>query len=147
MSNIVKFRSFPATKFFTNSLLDDVFNRSIGDFIGSDALVYQPAVNVAETGTSFNVEVAAPGFEKQNFTVKVEQGILTISAQREEKQDETDTRYTRREFRFESFQRSFKLPELVNQDAVTAVYENGVLLVKLPKKEEAKAVAKTISIG
>ena len=147
MTNLAKFRPLPATKFFTNGLFDDMLNRSIADFVGADVLVSQPAVNILENNTSFMLEVAAPGFEKQNFTLSVENNYLTINAQREQKEEENAERFTRREFRFDGFSRSFKLPATVNQDAVSAVYENGVLTVTLPKKEEATTVIKTIAIG
>lgn len=147
MTNIAKFRPFPTTKFFPNGLFDDFFNRSIADVLGSDVLVNQPAVNIVETNTSFQLEVAAPGFDKQDFILNVADDFLTVRTQRESKKEETGERYTRREFRFDGFERSFKLPATVNQEAVSAVYENGVLLITLPKKEEAKSVVKTISIG
>lgn len=146
MTNTAKFRALPTTKFFSNGLFDDFFNRSIADYVGADSVQHQPAVNIIETGTSFELEVAAPGFEKEQFTLLVENDQLTLSAKRESKTEESEERYTRREFRFESFKRSFKLPPVVNQAEVTAVYENGVLKVTLPKKEEAKAVVKAVSI-
>ena len=147
MANIAKFRPFPSTKFFPNSLFDDFFNRSIADFVGSDALVTQPAVNILETNAAFKLEVAAPGFEKQDFSLNVENDYLTVRAQRERQKDDAAERVTRREFRFDAFERSFKLPATVNQEMISAVYENGVLIVTIPKKEEAKSVVKTIEIG
>lgn len=147
MNSVAKFRSFPATKIFPGGLLDDFFNHSIADFIGSDNLINQPAVNISETNTSYELEVAAPGFEKQDFTLHVENDYLTIGAQRENKQEETGERFTRREFRYDGFKRSFKLPLTVNQDKVSAVYNNGILQVTLPKKEEATSVVKTIVIS
>lgn len=147
MTNIVKFRPSPSTNFFPNGLFDDFFNRSIADFIGSDGLVNQPAVNISETEASFLLEVAAPGFEKTDFSIQVENHQLNVRAERENKQEDKNERYTRREFRYESFSRSFKLPETVNQAEVSAVYENGLLKVTLPKNEVAKTIVKTISIG
>lgn len=147
MNSIAKFRSFPATKIFPGGLLDDFFNHSIADFLGSDNLINQPAVNILETNTAFELEVAAPGFEKQDFTLDVENDYLTISGKRENKQEETTERFTRREFRFDTFKRSFKLPATVNQNDISAVYQNGVLQVTLPKKAEATAVVKTIEIS
>ncbi len=105
MTNIAKFRPFPTTKFFPNGLFDDLLNRSIADFVGSDVLVSQPAVNILETNTSFTLEVAAPGFEKQNFALNVDRDYLTISAQRENTEEEKSERFTRREFRFDGFKR------------------------------------------
>lgn len=147
MSNIAKFRPFHTTKLFPGSLLDEFFNRSIADVLVSDTMVSQPAVNIAETATGFELEFAAPGFEKQDFSLNVEDGYLTVRAKRENKQEETNERFTRREFRFESFDRSFKIPETVNQETIKAVYQNGVLQVTLPKKEAATTIAKTIEIG
>lgn len=148
MANIAKFRPLSSTKFFPNGLLDDFFNHSIADVLGADVVVNQPAVNILETNTAFQLEIAAPGFEKPDFELNVAEDYLSVRAKRETKTDETaGERYTRREFRFDGFKRSFKLPETVNQEAVSAVYENGILLISLPKKEEAKSVVKTISIG
>jgi HSP20 family protein len=150
MTGIVKVQPFPATKFFTNGFLDEFFNRGIGEFVGNDTNVSQPAVNVSETDESFKVELAAPGFEKQHFALNVENGHLIVTAKREEKTEESQPdkgRFLRREFRYESFKRSFKLPNTVNQDSISAVYENGVLNIELPKKEEAKPVAKAIQVG
>lgn len=147
MTKIAKFRPFPTTNYFSNGLLDDFFNRSIADYVGSDALISQPAVNIAETDIAFRIELAAPGFEKGDFTLQVEKDQLTLRAERKQTSEENKERFTRREFRYTSFERSFKLPETVNQESVTAVYENGVLLVTLPKKEAAKAISKTIAVG
>lgn len=147
MTGIAKFRQIPSTKYFPAGLLNDFFNRTIADVVGSDVLINQPAVNIVETNQAFTLELAAPGFEKSDFVLKVEDDYLTISAKREAKTENQNERYTRREFRFDAFERSFKLPETVNQEAIGAVYENGVLVVTLPKKEEAKPAVKTIQIG
>lgn len=150
MTGIVKVQPFPATKFFSNGFFDELLNHGIGEFVGNDAQLSQPAVNVTETNQAFKVEVAAPGFEKQHFALNVENGHLVVSAKREEKTEEGEvekSRFLRREFRYESFKRSFKLPNTVNQDSISAVYENGVLNIELPKKEEAKPIAKNIQVG
>jgi HSP20 family protein len=89
MTGIVKVQPFPATKFFTNGFLDEFFNRGIGEFVGNDTNVSQPAVNVSETDESFKVELAAPGFEKQHFALNVENGHLIVTAKREEKTEES----------------------------------------------------------
>ncbi len=147
MTSIVKFQPFPSTKTFANGFLDEFFNRNIGNFVGSDAVLNQPAVNVVETEDSFKLELAAPGFDKQNFSVNVENDYLTVTASRETNNEEKNERYTRREFSVTSFKRSFKLPKTVNQEVIAAVYENGILNVTLGKKEEAKPLVKTIEIG
>ncbi|MCB0524086.1 MAG: Hsp20/alpha crystallin family protein [Saprospiraceae bacterium] len=150
MTNIVKVHPFPATKSFTNGFINEFFNRGLSDFIGNDTLLSQPATNVTENDDAFNLALAAPGFDKKDFVLNVENGHLTIEARHEEKNEvsgEKAERFLRREFRYESFKRSFKLPETINVDAIKAVYDNGVLKVELPKKEEAKPVSKTIKIG
>jgi HSP20 family protein len=130
-----------------NGLFDEFFNRNIGDFVGADNFASQAAVNVIETENAFKIELAAPGFDKQDFTLNVENDQLTIEAKHETKEEETNERYTRREFRVAAVKRSFKLPKTVNQEAINAVYENGILNVTLGKKEEAKPVVKSIPIG
>lgn len=150
MTGIVKVQPFPATKFFSNGFFDEFFNRSIGEFVGNDGQLSHAAVNVKETDDRFKIELAAPGFEKQHFSLNVENSHLTVTAKREEKAQEGQAekgRFLRREFRYESFSRSFKLPNSVNQDSISAVYENGILNIELPKKEEAKPLTKNIQIG
>ncbi|MBV6440745.1 MAG: hypothetical protein EPGJADBJ_02417 [Saprospiraceae bacterium] len=147
MTNLVKFQPLPSTKPLFNGFLDEFFNRNISNFIGSDAVLNQPAVNIVETDEAFKLEFAAPGYDKQDFSVNVENDFLTVSASRETKNEEQNERYTRREFSVTSFKHSFKLPKTVNQEAIAAVYENGILNVTLGKKEEAKPVVKTIQIA
>lgn len=148
MTGLVKVQPFPATKFRTNGFLDEFFNRSIGEFMGSDIQTSNPAVNVAETPEAFHIELAAPGYNKQDITLNIEDGHLLVGAKREEKSEESEKgRFLRREFRYESFSRSFKLPKSVNQDLISAVYENGILNIALPKKEDAKPIAKTIQVA
>jgi len=144
---LTKFQPIPATKFFTNGFFDEFLNRGLSDMVGADAVLNQPAVNVVETPELFKLEVAAPGFDKSNFSLSIENDFLTLSGQKEAKEEVTNEKVTRREFRYESFKRSFKLPKTVNLEAVSAVYENGILNVHIPKKEEAKPLVKTIEIG
>lgn len=144
---LTKFQPIPATKFFTNGFFDEFLNRGLSDMVGADAVLNQPAVNVVETPELFKLEVAAPGFDKSNFSLNIENDFLTLSGQKEAKEEVTNEKVTRREFRYESFKRSFKLPKTVNLEAVSAVYENGILNVHIPKKEEAKPLVKTIEIG
>ncbi len=103
---------------------------------------HTPAVNVAEDENSYGIEVLAPGFKKEQFNLKVEDNTLTISAEMEENNESKETKYTYREFRHESFKRSFHLPENeIDEDAISANYNDGVLKVVLPKREEAKPKA------
>ena len=148
MTSVVKFHPFPATKVFTNGLLDEFFNRGLNELVGQDAITSHPAANVTETAEAFKIDLAAPGFEKQHFALNIDKDQLAISAERSAKTEtESAEKFLRREFRFETFKRTFKLPQTVNQECIAAVYENGILSVTLPKKDEAKPVVRTIEIG
>lgn len=98
-----------------------------------------PAVNIKETDTNFGIELAAPGKTKEDFNIEIDHNVLTISSEEKTEKEENDNqgKYTRREFSYSSFRRAFTLPESVNADSINATYENGVLQVTLPKREEA----------
>ncbi len=98
-----------------------------------------PAVNIKETETDFLIEFAAPGKKKEDFNIEVENDVLTISSENKTNHEEKDKegRYTRREFSYSSFKRSFTLPETVNEAKIKASYQDGVLKLELPKHEEA----------
>ncbi len=96
-----------------------------------------PAVNIKETDTNFGIELAAPGKTKEDFNIEIDHNVLTISSEEKSEKEETQGKYTRKEFNYSSFRRAFTLPETVNTDSINAIYENGVLHVSLPKKEEA----------
>jgi HSP20 family protein len=98
-----------------------------------------PAVNIKETDTNFGIELAAPGKTKEDFNIEIDHNVLTISSEEKTEKEEKNTegKYTRREFSYSSFRRAFTLPESVNADSINATYENGVLHVTLPKREEA----------
>jgi HSP20 family protein len=98
-----------------------------------------PAVNIKETDTSYVVELAAPGKRKEDFNIELEDNVLTISTEAKSENEEKDNagKYTRREFSYSSFKRAFTLPDTVNDFEINASYENGVLHITLPKKEEA----------
>lgn len=97
-----------------------------------------PAVNITESDEAYTIEVAAPGLEKKDFRIDLENDVLTISSERKEKNEENRDQYTRREFSYESFSRSFNLPEMVDIEKINASHKNGILFVNIPKKEEAK---------
>jgi HSP20 family protein len=98
-----------------------------------------PAVNIKETEKDFVIEVAAPGFNKDNFNVELDNNLLSISSEIKHKSEEANDKekYTRKEFSYASFKRSFTLPETVNAESIEANYENGLLVLTLPKKQEA----------
>ena len=120
------------------SIIDEMFKPDwLGGVQNFGANV--PAVNIKETDTVFRIELAAPGKKKEDFNVEVDHNVLTISSEERSETNEKDNegKYTRKEFSYNSFRRSFTLPETVNLDTINASYEDGVLHVKLPKKEEA----------
>ena len=107
-----------------------------------------PAVNVKETETAFHIELAAPGLKKEDLKINVENNTLTIGYQPEAKTEDTTPAYTRQEFSFNAFTRTFRLPKTVNADQITAAYTDGILTVALPKvevKEENKVKEITIA--
>ena len=106
-----------------------------------------PAVNITENKDDFQLSVACPGMKKDDFKIDVEGNMLTISSQKEESKNEKEARYTRKEYSFSSFSRSFTLPEEVSQEHIEASYRDGVLNVKLPKKEESKKMAQSKHIS
>ena len=131
------------------TLLDDFFKPWSEWFNGGLAReLTVPAVNIMENKDDYRISVAAPGLKKNDFNIGVDGNMLTISSEKEESKQEKDAKYTRKEYSYSSFSRSFSLPEEVNQEKIEATYEDGVLKVMLPKKEEAKrlAVSKHIAI-
>lgn len=121
-----------------SNLLESFFGRDLSDFVGRDFASTLPAVNVVETAENFTVEVAAPGLKKENFQINLNNNLLTIASKYEKTDEEVKGKYTRREFGYASFQRSFTLPSTVDSNRIEASYKDGILYVHLPKKEEAK---------
>ncbi|MBB3187422.1 Hsp20/alpha crystallin family protein [Microbacter margulisiae] len=98
-----------------------------------------PSVNIKESSEEFEVEVAAPGFGKNDFHIELNHNLLTISSDKQgESEAKEDKQFTRREFNYQSFSRSFTLPNTADSEKIEAKYENGILKVLIPKKEEAK---------
>lgn len=116
-----------------NSMFDDIFGRDISEFCGTDSLNTSPAVNVTENESTFRIEVAAPGYKKDDFTISVDNGTIVISSEVAQDEGTPDVRFTRREFNYRGFRRSFTLPDSVDSDAIKAKYSNGVLEVSIPK--------------
>jgi HSP20 family protein len=106
-----------------------------------------PAVNIKEDDASFTIEMAAPGKKKEDFSVSLDKSILTISSEKKEEKEEKQEKYTRREYSYTAFKRSFTLPETVSQDEISASYVDGILNVVIPKKEPKKPEVKTIMVS
>jgi HSP20 family protein len=105
-----------------------------------------PAVNIIEDDKSFTLSLAAPGLKKEDFHIQMNGTMLTISSEKEEQKEEKDERMTRNEYNFTSFTRTFNVPEDIEMKKIAANYENGVLTLMLPKKEEAKRMMQTKNI-
>jgi len=124
------------------SMLDNFFSRDWMDwnnFNFSNTNTTIPAINVMEDDDKYEIEVAAPGLKKDDFKVKLENNLLTISSESKNENSEDDWKYSRKEFSYQSFQRSFNLPEgHIMSEKISAKYENGILIIVLPKREEVK---------
>ena len=141
----IKFNRHPLQKNF-GSILDEFFNDVPAKWNNGFNGHQLPAVNIHETDDALHLEVNAPGRNKEDFNLSVEDNQLTISYEKKQ-ENETNTHKTiRREFSFESFKRSFNLGEEINAENIQAKYENGVLKLYLPKKQVVKESAKQISI-
>lgn len=148
-----------ATRFFApasfqtiNQMVDGFLNNNLVNMSANEKKIFTtPSVNVVETPENFRIDVAAPGVPKENFKINIEKNLLTISATQQSEKTEGNedssktTRYTRREFNYASFQRSFHLPENIHTEGISANYEQGILTLTLPKAE-AKKWVKTIEI-
>lgn len=123
-------------------LFGDLFDREMFDwnnFNYSDTNTTLPAVNIKDTPEHFVVEVAVPGMDKKDFMINLKDNVLTISSERKKEEEKTEGSYTRREYSYQSFCRSFTLPDnIVDSDKISAKYENGELMITIPKREEAK---------
>lgn len=124
--------------------MDNLFKDLLGgtQYAAPKAL---PPVNIVETEEAYIVELVAPGLEKENFNIEIDNDLLTIASKITTENDEqAESKFTRREFVFSSFKRSFTLPETVKEDEINASYTNGILKLMLPKKEEALPKAKRL---
>ena len=133
-------------RFTGNPLIDRFFDTDLFDWTSknySKTNTTLPSVNLKEHDNEFSIEVAAPGFDKNDFKIEVHNDVLTVSSEKQtenETKDESE-RYTKREFSYQSFSRSFSLPLTADGDKVEAAYDKGILTVSIPKKEEAKPKA------
>ena len=124
------------------SLFDNFFSRDLMDWNNSNfsnTNTTLPAVNIRENDQEFIIEVAAPGMNKKDFNISLDNNQLNISSESTNETENNEGSYSRREFSYQSFSRSFRLPvSLIDGDKISAKYEEGILFIHLPKKEEAK---------
>ena len=138
MGNLVKSNDSTVSKFpllfddfFTRDWLSKPYNANISKSV--------PAVNIKETASAFELEVAAPGLAREDFVLELLNDSLVVSATKKELQKEEGDKYTRKEFAYQSFKRTFTLDrKLVDSEKISANYKDGILYVQVPKAEEAK---------
>ncbi|MDX5482244.1 MAG: Hsp20/alpha crystallin family protein [Hymenobacteraceae bacterium] len=141
-----------ATRSFYPDFFSDIDRFFDNDFfrmpmqMGRQMMASMPATNIRENEHDYSIEVAAPGMKKEDFNIDVDDHVLTISSQKEEDKTEEKENYTRREYNYSSFSRSFRLPESVKEDSIKARYEDGVLKLTVPKMKEQERPKKKINI-
>ena len=121
------------------NLVEEFFNGDLFPrFFDAENRQSLPAVNIIESKDDYRIEVAAPGLNKEDFKVNLENNVLTVSSEKEENQESNEKKVMRREFSYYSFSRSFTLPQTINSDKIMASHKDGILTITIPKKEEAK---------
>jgi HSP20 family protein len=145
---IVKFYNRPVNKSF-NNFMDDFFAAAPSifrdDFITPNLSSFTP-VNIKETENDYMLEVVAPGFQKEDFRINLDNNTLTVSAEKKEETENKNEKFIRKEYKQQSFNRSFTIDEIVDAENISAKYVNGVLTLNLAKKQEVKPLVKEISI-
>ena len=139
---LVKVNSRPMHRTF-NSIFDEFLNDFPAKF---DSKLNVPAVNIHETDNAYTMELNVPGRKKEDFQISLENGLLTVSFEKKTENNTDDAKVIRREFSYQSFKRSFNVDENIDTDNIGARYENGILVLTLPKKEEAKPSRKEINV-
>ena len=141
MNTIIRKKQSPITGLWSNILAQDFFGMPSYEH----AVHTLPKVNVIEDDNGYKIELAVPGFEKNDFNIEIDDDVLSISLDKET--DAKTNTYNKREFNFGSFKRAFNLPESANSAKISANYNSGILIVEIPKKEEAKPVpSRTIKV-
>jgi HSP20 family protein len=126
---------------------NDVFESILNDTFFNDRLVARvPAVNISETENNYHVELAAPGLKKEDFKLNLDRNVLNVSVEQSSDQQDNRKNYSKREYSYSSFVRSFTLPESADDSQIDARYINGILLIDIAKREEAKISRRQIEI-
>ena len=128
---------------WTNNLFESLFNDS---FVSDRFVSRVPAVNISETAEGYEIELAAPGLEKKDFNINVDKDVLTIAVEKKNEQVSEGKKYSKREYSYTSFTRSFTLPDSIDHSRIDAAYQDGVLKVAVGKREEAKVASRLIEV-
>ncbi|MDB5135207.1 MAG: Hsp20/alpha crystallin family protein [Mucilaginibacter sp.] len=142
---LVKFNN--GQKNAVNPWFTDVFDSLINDSRLNDRFINKiPAVNIAETENEFQIELAVPGLKKEDFKISLDKNVLSVSAEKKTENVDEGKKYSKREYSYNSFVRSFTLPEYVDYAKIDAQYNDGVLSLSVAKKEEAKFQSREIAV-
>lgn len=145
---LTKYRPQGAATSPFNDLVNEFFGRDISQFMGHDDVKRSaPSVNITERADDFKLELLAPGFQREDLKLSVENDVLMISAAHKNEASKEHERFTRREFTRSAFSRSFRLPEGTQHDAIVAEYTNGILNLTIPKVTPKKPSVREIQIG
>jgi HSP20 family protein len=130
-----------------NPFFSDVFDSILNDSFLSDKLASRvPAVNIAETESAFQIELAAPGLKKEDFKISLDKNVLSVSADKKTESVEEGKKYSKKEYNYNAFTRSFTLPEIADHAKIDAEYADGILKLNVAKKEEAKIQSREIAV-
>jgi HSP20 family protein len=144
---LVKFGEGNRERALTRPRLNDVFESFFDDAFISDRIISRvPAVNVSETPTEYNIELAAPGLKKDDFKINIDKNVLSISVEKKTENRDENKKFNKVEYSYSSFVRSFTLPEGADQEKIEAEYLDGVLMIHVAKMEEAMHQPKEIAI-
>lgn len=141
---LVKFNNNPSNTLLPgfNDVFESIFNDT---FLGDRMVMRVPAVNISESENNYHVELAAPGLKKEDFKLNLDRNQLTISVEQPDRQD-NQKNYSKREYSYTSFVRSFTLPESADDSRIDATYTDGILRIEIAKREEAKVIRRQIEI-
>jgi HSP20 family protein len=142
---LVKFNN--GLKNTSNPFFNDVFDSILNDrFISDKIITRTPAVNIAETENDFQIELATPGLKKEDFKINLDKNVLSISAEKKAEESTEAKKFSKREYSYNSFVRSFTLPDTANHSKIEADYTDGVLKLTIAKREEAKFQSREIPV-
>jgi HSP20 family protein len=133
--SLVKFNTRPRFRTGFDDLFNDFFEGEFFPKTIASKMGTVPSANIIESKNGFKVELAAPGMSKEDFHVEIDDDLLSIRSEKKDEKEETGDRYTKREFNYSSFVRSFRLPDHVKADEISASYADGVLTLDIPKLE------------
>lgn len=146
--NLINFRGAPRRRVNqAASIFDEFFGRGFTDFFPNNFLGANPSVNVSEDEEGYMLEIAAPGLDRDDFSLEIKDSSLIVLVEKEGRAEENEENYLRREFNYSSFERQFQLPENVSTEDIAAKYDNGILVVSLPKREKETKAIKRIEIA